>query len=150
MAEAMLQDAVAGGDEQALFVVDLDEQERVARVQLRALHDPETLAGAAGQGRDVSRILFAAGNHAGECQPDDQQVEELRSFHCRFLLCRAYRAQLGCELLPEILATSLTCFVGTSSTDKTRPWLARRANTTVREFGAHDGSSPSASSTGTA
>ena len=55
---------------------------------------------------------------------------------------KGYFAQLGCELLPEIRETSFVCFVGTSSKERVRrpPW--RRAKTTVREFDAHDGSSP--------
>src|SRR5437588_366376 len=58
---------------------------------------------------------------------------------------QVYLAQLGCELLPEIREISLYCLVGTSSRDKVRrpPW--RWAKTTVREFGAQDGSSPPAS-----
>src|SRR5260370_16967974 len=55
-----------------------------------------------------------------------------------------YLAQLGCdcELIPEARETSLTCFVGTSSSDSTRlpPW--RRVKITVREFDAQHGSSP--------
>src|SRR6185295_8190075 len=58
-------------------------------------------------------------------------------------LRRAYFAQLGCELLPEIREISFVCFVGTSSKDTRRPPPPRRAYPTVREFGAHDGSSPS-------
>src|SRR6266436_9390221 len=58
-----------------------------------------------------------------------------------------YLAQLGCELLPEIRETSLTCFVGTSSSDRFRPPAVRRAKTTVRELGAQHGSSPGTNST---
>src|ERR1039457_738644 len=56
-----------------------------------------------------------------------------------------YLAQLGCELTPdETRATSLTCFVGTSSKDR-RPPPLRRLNTSVREFSDQDGSSPATS-----
>src|SRR5258705_12291679 len=55
-----------------------------------------------------------------------------------------YLAQLGCdcELLPENREISLFCLVFTSRRDNTRrpPW--RLAKITVREFGAHEGSSP--------
>src|ERR1041385_1478480 len=60
---------------------------------------------------------------------------------------KGYFAQLGCdcELLPEIRETSLYCFVGTSSRDNVRRPPARCVNTSVREFGDHDGSSPATS-----
>src|SRR5262249_3488418 len=48
-------------------------------------------------------------------------------------------------LLPEIREISFVCFVGTSSKDKRRPPPVRRAYTTVRELGDHEGSSPSVS-----
>src|SRR5213596_3240388 len=55
---------------------------------------------------------------------------------------KGYFAQLGCELLPEIRETSFVCFVGTSSKERVRRLPERRTSTTVREFGAQDGSSP--------
>ena len=71
-------------------------------------------------------------------------MRQLVGFHVLNFLGngRIYFAQLGCELLPEIRETSFVCFVGTSSKERLRrlPW--RCTNTTVREFGAHDGSSP--------
>src|SRR6478609_7212375 len=55
-------------------------------------------------------------------------------------------AQLGCELFPEIREIVLVCFVGTSSKESCfPPRPSRRAYTTVREFGAQEGSSPSTS-----
>jgi hypothetical protein len=53
-----------------------------------------------------------------------------------------YFAQLGCDRLPEIWAVSFTRLVGTSSKDRTRLFPTRRVKITVREFGAHEGSSP--------
>src|SRR6185503_17994958 len=42
-------------------------------------------------------------------------------------------------------AISLTCFVGTSSKDKTLAWSVPRQKISAREFGAHEGSSPETS-----
>src|SRR5262245_57377551 len=55
---------------------------------------------------------------------------------------RLHFAQLGCELLSKIRATSLTCFVGTSSKERVLTWFLRLTKITAREFGAQLGSSP--------
>ena len=75
-------------------------------------------------------------------KPITNRLKNFVRFIVIFLFRGPYLAQLGCELLPEIRATSLTCFVGTSSTESTRPLAVRRAKITVRELGAQDGSSP--------
>ena len=58
---------------------------------------------------------------------------------------QSYLAQLGCDLLPEIWAVSLTRLVGTSSKDRVRLLPFLRVKMTVREFGAQEGSSPETS-----
>src|SRR6185369_2272366 len=55
----------------------------------------------------------------------------------------SYFAQLGCELLSKMRATCFTCLEGTSSKDKCLPWSWPLQNSSARELGAHDGSSPS-------
>src|SRR5258705_13919950 len=57
-----------------------------------------------------------------------------------------HRAHAGCELLSKTRGTSLNCLVGTSSKDKCLPPSGPLQKIRAREFGAHDGSSPSATS----
>src|SRR5688572_12338944 len=55
---------------------------------------------------------------------------------------QSYLDQLGCDLLPESWAVSFTRLVGTSSKESTRLFPLLRVKMTVREFAAHEGSSP--------
>src|SRR5258705_639841 len=57
-----------------------------------------------------------------------------------------HRAHAGCELLSRTRGTSLNCLLGTSSKDKCLPPSGPLQIISAREFGAHDGSSPSATS----
>src|SRR5687768_4881092 len=57
-----------------------------------------------------------------------------------------YRAQAGCELLSKTRGTSLNCLVGTSSKDRRLPPSGPLQKISAREFGAQEGSSPSATS----
>jgi hypothetical protein len=62
--------------------------------------------------------------------------------HCDYL------DQHGCEQFPNVDGIDFTVLLGTSSKERTRLLFTRRANTTVRELGAHEGSSPATNNVG--